>query len=170
MQGLLQQPAEMRGAPQGAPQELPPEGMPPETMEEGMDEGADESHPAFQASTQLIRDALYKEGAADNLHNIVAKNGMSAEVLADTAYDMLELVEDKTGGVPDELLARLAVHVVEEVVDIALASGEQLEEPEITEAVGIMVVRWAGEMGFDTRELQQAIDAALKEMFNEREV
>ena len=176
MQGLLQQPAEMQGAPQGAPQEMPPEGMPPETMppeamDEGMDEGADESHPAFQAAVQLINDTLYKEGAADNIHNVLAKGEMSADKLADIAYEMTAIADERTEGqVPDELLVLLASTSLQEVADIAIASGAQLQPADLAQAMETMILRYVGEMGHDTRALQEAMDSVPKETFNEMEV
>ncbi|WP_299312293.1 hypothetical protein [uncultured Halomonas sp.] len=156
MPGLLeQQPMPLQGEP------IPDETMPPEG-----EQFVSEDDPAFQAAVQLTHDALYKEGAADNIHNILAQGDASAEQIADIAYEITSIADERTEGmVPDELLVLLAANSLNEVADIAIASGAQLRPEDLAQAMEQMILRFVGEMGHDTRELQAAMDAIPKEQF-----
>jgi len=137
-------------------------------VDEGMDEDVSEDHPAFQAAVQLTHDALYKDGAADNIHNILKKPDVTPEEIADIAYEITSIADERTEGqVPDELLALLAANSLQEVADIAIASGAQLRPEDLAQAMEHMILRFVGEQGLDTRELQAAMDAIPKEMFGE---
>lgn len=177
-QGLLKKPREMQqGAPQqGMPQPMedpamqggpmPPGGGDPMMADDAGGE-ADESHPAFQAAVEFAKTALYQEGAADQVHEVLVKSPDPVEELANIAYEMTSIADEKTeGGVPDELLVLLAGTMLEEVAGIAEASGIQLQPSDIAGALKNMILRWVGEQGHDTRQLQEAMDRVSPEEIN----
>ena len=154
MAGLLKQP---RGGPAQAPQPAPAQAP----------QEPDENDPAFQAAMKFAMQALYVEGAADDVSEALKKSPDITEALSSTAYEMTSIVDEKTqGGVPDELLVLLAARILEEVTDIAIASGIEVTPKVVSEAFKIMILRYVGEQGHDTRQLQEAMDSVSDEDFD----
>ena len=167
MAGLLKQP---RGPQPGqmSPGAMPPEQAPPESPEQMPPEQpeADESDPNFQAAIKLAMQALYEKGAADNVSAVIKQSPDIVEALSSTAYEMTSVVDEKTqGAVPDELLVLLASRILEEVADIAVASGAEVTPKIVAGAFKVMILRYMGDQGHDTRELQAAMDALPEEDF-----
>jgi len=166
-QGILQAPPN-QGPPQGAAppaappgQALPPEEMPPE--EDGPE--ADESHPAFKAGMELMYKALYENNAADEILKGLQGQGDIPDALANTAYEIATMVDERTEGqIPDELIMLLGANALEEVSDIAEGAGMPLKVEDVAFAYKNMVLRWVGEQGADTQELKKAMDAYTPEM------
>ena len=157
MAGLLKQPQAPDPTQQGAPEQPP--GLMQQSGQPERPE-ADESDPAFQTAMKFAMTALYEKGAADNVSNLLKAAPDIVEALATTAYEMTGIVDEKTeGNVPDELLVLLAARILEEIVDIAVASGVQVEQMMVAEAFKVMILRYVGDQGYDTRELQASMDA-----------
>ncbi len=162
-QGMQDEQAPPPDAPQG--QGIPPnQDMPPED-----DDGdLNEDDPAFQMALQLTYDALYKQGAADKINQQLVSADNPVEAMANIAYEITSMVDERTDGqVPDELMILLASNSLTEVGDIALASGIEIAPAELAEAMKQMILRFVGEMGHDTRQLQQAMDAIPPDQFNQ---
>ena len=152
-----------------AQQQMPPEQMPPDPMQEPMPEEmppeempeqeADENNPAFQQALYMAKQALYEDGAADTIHEQIKGADDPVEMVANIAYDMTSIIDERTQGeVPDELLVLLASSLLEEVADIAEASGITLTNAEIAKSMKLMILRFVGDQGHDTRALQAAMD------------
>lgn len=140
MAGLIQKNMQPQ-APAGAPAEADPE-----------------TDPAFNAAMQLAMSSLYDNGAAKQIAQQLAANP-SVDALANTAYEITSIVDERTdGGVPDELLALLATNILEEVADIAEAAGVTLKPADLAGALKQMILRFVGEQGGDTTQLQAAMD------------
>lgn len=182
MAGLLQpqQPQRQPGgqpapgpAPAGAQQPSPEAQQGQPGAQPGMeamagDEGADESHPAFQQAMDFMMQTLYEKGASENIHKALTKTQNPVQEMANIAYEITSIVDEKTEGqVPDELLMLMASNALKEVHDIAEASGVQLEPADIGNAFKTMVLRYVGEQGYDTRELEQAMNQVQPEQINE---
>ncbi|MBF57748.1 MAG: hypothetical protein CME80_08520 [Halomonas sp.] len=173
MAGLLQQGmAEQRPSPQAQQQPA----RPPQQMQQGApsqeaptQDGApmDESHPAFEAAVQLAHTALYEQGSADSINQILVSTEDPVSQMADIAYEMTSIADERTeGAVPDELLILLAANMLNEVADIATASGVELRPADLANAMKQMILRFVGEMGHDTRQLQAAMDEIPPEEFD----
>lgn len=168
MAGLIQnQMAPEQGMP--APEEQMPMGEDP--MAAGMqDDGeptADESDPAFQGALEMAMQALYANGAAKGVAESLKAAPDPVQGLADTAYEMTSIVDERTEGqVPDELIVPLGMAILEEVVDIGDAAGIQYQPADIAQAFKDMVLRFLGEQGLDTSQLQQAMDQVDPQEFN----
>lgn len=171
MAGLIQDQMQPKQTPPPQQAQQPPQGEPmqePEMQQPGMDDEPDETNPAFQAAVQLGNDALYKEGAADDINEQLVSAEDPVSAIADIAYEITSIADERTDGqVPDELLIMLATVMLNEVGDIAVASGIQLTSADIAQAMKQMILRFVGEMGHDTTELQAAMDAIPPEQFND---
>lgn len=174
MVGLLKQPREEQPmpventppAPSGAPQASVPPSAPQTPPPNGAavpvvgEEDVDENNPAFKKALEFALQALYEAGAADDIHRQLKKTKNKVETLASIAYEITSIVDERTEGqVPDELLVLLASNMLEEVVDIANASGLEVKPAEIAEAMKTMILRYVGEQGHDTQQLSAAMDA-----------
>ena len=160
MAGLIQQKMAAGGA---APQEaMPPmpaeEQMPADAMAQGEDEGPTEDDPTFQTAVQFAMEALYsKEAAKDISKQLKAAPGL-VDGMANIAYDITSVVDERTdGNVPDELLVPLAMKILEEVVEIADATGLDPQPEDVALAFKQMILRYLQEQGVDTTQLDQAM-------------
>lgn len=143
-----------------------PQQMPPQAEQEAPE--ADENDPNFQQAMQFAMEVLYSKGEAKNVATTLqAKGNDPAQALADTAYEITSVVDERTEGrVPDELLVLLASRILEEVADIAEAAGFKLQPADIAEALKQMILRFLGEQGVDTTQLQAAMDQVDPAEFN----
>jgi hypothetical protein len=160
-----QEPVEGMG-PDGSAQH---EGMEGEAPEQGDTSGApDENNPAFVAAVKLAMQALYEKGAAQDVAKQIRAAQDPVQGLSDIAYEMTSVVDEKTQGkVPDELIMMLAIKVLSEIGDIAEASGIKVTASEISAAFKDMLLRFLGENGMDTSQLQQAMDQIDPKVFEE---
>jgi hypothetical protein len=155
MAGLIQK--QMAGAGMaGAGMAAGAPGAPPQG-DEG--EQADENNPAFQQALTYAYSALYEAQAAKDVAQQLKSAPDLAEAMADVAYSITSVVDERTdGAVPDELLVALAMNVLEEVGAIAEAANLQPEPEVVAAAFKTMILRYLGEQGIDTTELQQAME------------
>lgn len=180
MQGLIQQ---QMGAPAGGPEQGMPAdpmaqdpmaaeaGMDPmmaEGMEADDDEDLNQDDPAFQAALQFAMQALYENGAARDVAQSLRSAPDPIAGLADTAYEMVSLVDERTDGeVPDELLILLSITILQEVAEIGEAAGVDTSATNVAEAFKQMLLRFLGEQGMDTTQLEQAMAEVDPAMFEQ---
>lgn len=166
MQGLLK-PRRQSQADQ--PQVLPE--SPEDAIKQGMDEedGLDESHPAFQAHIDFIGNALYEQGLATKFADVMGRKQMPIEeTMANISYEMMEIAGEKSGEpLPPELVALFASAVLEQMTEVARAAGVEVAPADIASAFKLMILRFLGEQGMDTTELQQAMDQVDPQVFNQ---
>lgn len=113
---------------------------------------------AFQQAVAFVKTALYENGAAKDVA-LALKSGERMDSLAEQAYKIVEIVDERTdGAVPDEQIALLAAEILEDVADIGEAAGIDYTPQEIAGAMRLMIVRFLQEQGLDTRELEAAMD------------
>jgi len=140
------------------------EGLIQEQME---DEGPDENNPAFRSAVTLAMQALYKSNAAADVAKALRSAPTPVEGLANTAYDIAALVDEQTNGeVPDELIVLLGVTILQEVAEIGEAAGVDVSPQNVAEAFKQMLLRFLGEQGLDTTQLQQAMEEVDPAVFN----
>lgn len=154
--------------PAPAEAENPQAEMAPEAMmaEEGGE--ADENDPAYQAAMQFAMEALYGNKAAKGVAEALKAAQDPVEGLANTAYEMVSIIDEKTNGdVPDELLVLLATNVLEEVAEIGEAAGLDITPATVASALKMMILRFLGEQGVDTTQLEQAMGQINPEEFNQ---
>ena len=140
------------------------EGLIQEQME---DEGPDENNSAFRSAVTLAMQALYKSNAAADVAKALRSAPTPVEGLANTAYDIAALVDEQTNGeVPDELIVLLGVTILQEVAEIGEAAGVDVSPQNVAEAFKQMLLRFLGEQGLDTTQLQQAMEEVDPAVFN----
>jgi hypothetical protein len=163
-----QEPVEGTG-PDGSAQHEGMEGEAPEASDtSGQGGEVDANNPAFLAATKLAMQALYEKGAAQDVAKQLRATSDHVKALSDIAYEMTSVIDEKTEGqVPDELIMMLAIKVLTEVGDIAEAAGIQVSAQDIAGAFKDMLLRFLGENGMDTSQLQQAMDQIDPKVFEE---
>ena len=119
-----------------------------------------EDNPVFQQALTFAYEALYKnEAAKDIAKQLKLQGGGLADNMANVAYEITSIIDERTDGqVPDELLVPLAMNVLEEVSEIAEAAGLDPQPEDVATAFKTMILRYLGEQGVDTTQLQQAMD------------
>lgn len=154
---------------QGSQQAMPErpgaiEQMPVEQSEEGE---KDQNDPGYVTALNFAMKALYESEAAKDIAKAIKLSQDPVTAMADAAYSVVEVADEKTdGAVPDELLVLFATDVLEEIAEIAEAAGVQIEPNDVALAFKQMVLRYVGEQGYDTTQLQQAMDQVNPEEFN----
>ena len=175
MAGLIQQnmaagaPAPAQPQPGMGQEQMPAEQLPMGEMEEG--EGPDpDTDPGYQQAMAFSMEALYGKEAAKNVAKSLQTGGNPVDALANTAYEIVSIVDERTeGAIPDELLVLFASRILEEVAEIAEAAGVEMRPSDVALALKQMILRFLGEQGVDTTQLQQAMDQVDPEEFNRLE-
>lgn len=134
---------------------------------------ADESDPTYQEALAVAMEALYGAEAAVDISKQLKAMGNVVDGMATVAYDVTAAIDERTDGmVPDELLVPLAMQVLEEVVEIADATGLNPQPEDVALAFKQMILRFLQEQGVDTSQLDQAmseVDPAVFRMAAEEE-
>lgn len=128
-------------------------------QQEGSEEdgaGAAESDPSYQQAVELAHKALYADGAAEDLAKAIRAADDPIDELANAAYEIVSMIDEKSP-VPDELLISFALEVMTEVAEVAQAAGIQIQGAQVSQAVKVMIKRYAAESGMDASQLEQAM-------------
>ena len=160
-QGAMPPQAAALPSPAPSPRQLQGEEM-------GQGEGPDpDTDPNYTAALKFAMQALYQGNAAEGVAKSLRNAQDPVDGLANAAYDITSIVEERTqGAVPDELFALLATKILQEVADIGEAAGMDYKPADIAMALKTMILRYLGEQGMDTTQLQQAMDQVDPEEFN----
>jgi len=171
MAGLIQQ--QMAGAPTGEAQEMPqdPQAAAMPTGEQAEEQGDSEEvsdSPAFEAAVDFAMTVLYEKEAAKDIAKQIKSAPNVSEGLANIAYDVTSIVDERTDGkVPDDLLGVLGMTILSEVAEIAEAAGVEPSDKDVADAFKTMILRFLGEQGMDTTQLQQAMDQVDPNVFKQ---
>ena len=119
----------------------------------------DENNPAFVQAMRFAMSVLYEQDAADDVAKQLSVGQNKVDALANIAYEITSTVDEKTEGqVPDDLIALLGMAILNEVIDIAEAMKLGVTPAEAAGAFKQMLLRYLGENGVDTTQLQQSMD------------
>jgi hypothetical protein len=133
---------------------------------EGANEDAAENNPAFKQAMRFAMHVLYEQGAADDVAKQLRAGQDKVESLANIAYEITNVVDEKTEGqVPDELIALLGMAILNEIIDIAEAAKMGITPADAAAAFKQMLLRYLGENGVDTTQLQQSMDQVDPKVF-----
>ena len=164
MAGLIEQ--NMAPEQQAAPEMQAAPGMQAAPEMQGEPE-KDESDPGYQAALEFAMKALYSDKAAKDIAKALRTAQDPVDALSTISYEIMSIVDERTqGAVPDELLALLATNILEEVASIAEAANIPVKPSDLALALKQMILRFLGEQGVDTTQLQQAMDQVDPEEFN----
>jgi len=131
--------------------------------------GVDENNPAFVQALKFAMGVLYEQGAADDVAKQLSAGQDKVDTLANIAYDITSTVDEKTQGqVPRELIALLAMAILKEVIDIAEALKLGVTPKDAADAFKQMLLRYLGENGVDTSQLQQSMDKIDPKVFEQQ--
>lgn len=133
------------------------------------DDTVDEKNPAFVNAMRYAMGVLYEDDAATDVAKQLNAGQDKVDTLANIAYEMTSVVDEKTEGqVPRELIALLAMAILKEVIDIAEATKMGVTPAEAAGAFKQMLLRYLGENGVDTSQLQQSMDKIDPKVFEQQ--
>jgi hypothetical protein len=119
----------------------------------------DENNPAFLRAIKFAMQVLYKQKAANDVAKQLREAKDKADALAHVAYEITSTVDERTEGtVPRELLGLLAMAILKEVIDIGQAAKMTITPQDAASAFKNMLLRYLGENGVDTSQLQKGMD------------
>lgn len=119
----------------------------------------DENNPAFLRALKYAMRVLYEQKAAGDVAEQLRAAKDKTEALANIAYDITSTVDERTDGtVPRELISLLAMAILKEVIDIGQAAKMDFTPQNAAGAFKNMLLRYLGENGVDTSQLQQGMD------------
>lgn len=128
-------------------------------MEPQQQPPADENNPAFVRALKFAMQVLYKQKAAGDVAKQLRAAKDKTDALGSIAYEITSTVDERTEGtVPRELLGLLAMAILKEVIDIGQAAKMNLTPQDAASAFKNMLLRYLGENGVDTSQLQQGMD------------
>jgi hypothetical protein len=130
--------------------------------------GANEDNPQFVQAMKYALQVLYEKGAAKDVAEQVRAGKDKVESMANIAYEITSTVDERTDGkVPREMIGLLAMAILKEVTDIASAAKVNLSPVDAANAFKMMLLRYLGENGVDTSQLQQAMDQVDPSVFTQ---
>lgn len=130
--------------------------------------GANEDNPQFVQAMKYALQVLYEKGAAKDVAEQVRAGKDKVESMANIAYEITSTVDERTEGkVPRELIGLLAMAILKEVTDIASAAKVDMSPVDAANAFKMMLLRYLGENGVDTSQLQQAMDQVDPSVFTQ---
>jgi hypothetical protein len=123
------------------------------------DQSVDENNPAFLRALKFAMRVLYEQKAAGDVAQQLRVATDKTEALGNIAYEIVSTVDERTEGtVPRELLGLLAMAILKEVIDIGQAAKMDITPQNAAGAFKNMLLRYLGENGVDTSQLQQGMD------------
>jgi hypothetical protein len=151
MSGILSQ-GQAEPAPQAQQQQEP--------QESGLEEEVPESEDqALMAAYQWVHNKLYAEGVGDKISEVAKSLEGIEGTLANIAYKLAQGADTATdGNIAEENLVPLGVFVLNEVFEIAEASGAKVGPEAVNSAFKKLIVLWLQDNGQDTTQLEQAMD------------
>ena len=122
----------------------------------------------YVAALKFAMQALYENGGAEDVAHSLSKANNIVDGLSNTAYEIMAIVDERSNGaVPDDFFGLLGINVLQEVADIATAAHIQLKPAEIALALKQMILRYLGEQGYNTQQMQAAMDKVNPDQFNQ---
>lgn len=165
MAGLIKD--QMPPAQEAMPAKAEAKQMPPENMQDMGPEPNPDTDPGYNQAVQFAMETMYGQKAAKQIAQSLKAAPDKVDAMANTAYEIVSIVDERTeGAIPDELVAAFATFVLEEVAEIADAAGLDVQPSDVALALKQMILRFLGEQGVDTTQLQQAMDQVDPEEFN----
>lgn len=136
---------------EGAEEDSGPEGG------EGSEDGSKELDDFLFAVEGFLYDK--KSNAAEKVASSVKSAKDPIAAMANTAYDIVAMVDEKTGGnLADEMLASAAAETLGMVAEVAEAAGIDVTPREIASATRIMLKRFLAESGEDPAAADEMSD------------
>lgn len=165
--GVLAQHAEGSETPQDEAAESP--GMEADEQERGLEPESHEStegdgddgeegmkNPAYRKARELMLSKLYEEGAAKGVAQAIRQAQSAVQGIVDQSMSLGQVMDDVTqGSVPDDLVMSFMLDITQEVVDIATASGIQVQPADMAQAVQEVLAQTIEAFGGDASQVRQ---------------
>lgn len=120
--------------------------------EEGGDSG---QSPEYLQARELMLSKLYEEGAAEGIARSLASAPSIVQGIVDQSMALVDVMEEATqGSVPDEEAMAFVIDIVQEVIEIAKASGTNVRNADIAAAVGEVLAQVVENLGGDSRAIR----------------
>ena len=130
--------------------------------EDGSGSFTPEQTNALDKFSLAAQKALYDQGGvAEQLAQSMRGQDDVAQAVADFAYNLTSMLDEKSGGMlDDELLAPAASDVLGQVVEVAQAAGAKIASRDVAKATQLMLARFFSENGASPEEVDQFMSAA----------
>lgn len=116
----------------------------------------DGESPEFLRAREMMLSKLYEEGAAQGIGQALAAAPGVVQGIVDQSMALVDAMEEATqGSVPDEEAMAFVMDIVQEVVEIAQASGIQVRNAEIASAVGEVLAQVVENLGGDSKAIRE---------------
>lgn len=149
---------------QQAPQEQQPVSQGP--VDPAPDASPDQD-PAYVEAVNYVRGRVWRDGLSDRVSDVARMKALSADQMAIIAYTLIQQADEATGGnVQDDNLVSLAIEVLSEIIEIAIASGVDVTPTQMVSALKRMMVKYLTEQGVDASEIQKAMNQVTPDQFN----
>lgn len=133
-----------------------------------MQPAVDENNPEFLRALKFAMRVLYEQKAAGDVAKQLRLAKDKADALSNIAYDITSTVDERTEGkVPRQLLGLLAMAILKEVIDIGQAAKMNITSQDAASAFKNMLLRYLGENGVDTSQLQKGMDKIDPSVFSQ---
>lgn len=120
-----------------------------------------------EKATEFMLAALYENNAGAGAAKSIIRAKDKAEAMANYAYELAGVAIEKAGASSEDDIVPIAALALTEIGEIAQAVDPTVTDEMIAKAMSIMVLRFYGEMGIDTRQLQAAMDQYTPDMMKQ---
>ncbi len=129
-----------------------------EVQEDAGEPGGKDAADAVKMVTLMAMKALYIDGAIQDALGVVQSAASPAKGLADATWDLLQHMDDKSGGkIPLQALAPAASEILGAIADSAAKKGLPVRGKEIAIATQSLVLRLMDMAGMDTAQMQAQV-------------
>ena len=124
-------------------------------------ENASLDDPALESAIMAMGSRLYEEGLGDSISEQVAKSLTSVpRIMATIAYKLAESSDvDTDGEIKEENLSVLGMMALNEVFEIAEASGVETSPADVSAAFKHMVIMFAQDQGLPPEQVESLANA-----------
>ena len=123
--------------------------------------------PAFVEAVNYVRGRVWKDGLSDRVNDVAKLKALTIDQIAMIAYKLVQQADEATGGnVQDDNLVSLAIEVLSEIIEIAMASGVDVTPTQMVSALKQMMVKYLTEQGVDATEIHKAMNQISPDQFS----
>lgn len=131
----------------------------PQPAAEEEDVEFDEANPAYAEARAMLLERLYEAGAGQGLMQALQQAPDIPSALAEQSMLILDMLDQMTENeVPDEYVVPLAVDVMTEVVEIAIAGGIEVSTSDMAAGMRELIKTLITTMGGDATDVAAAMD------------
>jgi len=116
----------------------------------------DDESPEYMRAKELMLSKLYEEGAAQGLAEALKTASSPVQGIVQQAMNLVDVMEQVTqGSVPDEEVMSFVMEILQEVIEIAQASGISVRNADIAAAVSEVLAQVVENLGGDASAIRE---------------